>query len=179
MTFLLSFIHQAMAVSALQLAALGSAQRVHRADWHHGAFASAGPKLVDVPIGADAIAFLDSSAGQKWTALSSGGAPAGCAFERTREEEALHGLLRIAKTPDICCDHCWAESLCTHATFTDEGNCWLSTGHKGGVTTVEPHRIGRRKLLGPRACGSAPRRAGARRWPPLVHAEAEYLWRRR
>jgi hypothetical protein len=86
--------------------------------------------LVDNPIGASTVTYLDSSSSQKWTATQSGGAPDGCDFKQNTDLKPASGTdsgtEKGASDQATCCELCWAEATCAAAVFTGS-QCWLKS----------------------------------------------------
>ena len=91
--------------------------------------------LVDDPIGAAKITYLDSSASVKWSASVSGGVPAGCTF--TNETDWLPSTwiaeVQHVVSQEACCALCWTETLCAASVYVaSDSTCWLKNNLTGG-----------------------------------------------
>ena len=85
--------------------------------WSHG--------LLDDPIAATKLQYLDSSASVTWVAATSGAAaPDGCSFMAAPGEQPLDGTPVLASgvlgdigSRNACCKRCWAEALCAGSLY--------------------------------------------------------------
>ena len=107
-----------------------------------------GEGLVDDPIGAAGIQYLDSgpSSSSSWVASTSGQAsPAGCSFDAGAVDSSAllapvleSGQLVDVPTREACCTRCWSEALCVSSLHSSAsgGMCLLQAAASSGADTV-------------------------------------------
>eukprot|EP00729_Bicosta_minor_P029884 gene29884-4514_t len=93
------------------------------------AVAVSADKLVDFPIAADAVTYLDGT----WTATAAGTTSGKCTFTEgqdwTKSGGGPSGTAARASTRQDCCDLCAQEPACVKAVFIENNkypeSCWL------------------------------------------------------